>query len=236
MSLFTRAPSHEDETYLAHLAYRDPLTDLPNRVRLAERLSVSLPQAAERGGSVVLLSIDLDGFKAVNEGLGHEAADELLCQVAGRLESIRRPTDLLVRHGGDEFGLLAELEPCVEPPAVVSAIAERITRVLETPFTLAEAEAEAEVRIGASVGAAIYPTHALDERTLQRHTDRPWTTPSSRAAASPCTARAPARPQPACRWRRRCAAVCATGSSSCTTSPSTRHTAASNRAGPRTSE
>lgn len=173
MSLLTRAPLHEDETYVSDLAYQDSLTGLPNRVRLAERLGVSLPRAADRGGSVVLLSLDLDGFNAVNEGLGHEGADELLCQVAPRLDSIRRPADLLVRHGGDEFGLLAELEPGVNATAVVAALSERIARVLEMPFTLAGTEAgtEAEVRIGASVGAAIYPTHALDARTLQRRAD-----------------------------------------------------------------
>jgi diguanylate cyclase (GGDEF)-like protein len=137
MSLLARAPSHVDE---GSLAYHDSLTDLPNRVRLAERLSVSLPRASADGASVVLLSIDLDGLVAVFDGFGDGARDELLCQVARRLDTIRRPTDLLVRHGGTEFGLLAELECGVEATVVVSAIAQRIRSVLEAPFMLAEAE------------------------------------------------------------------------------------------------
>jgi diguanylate cyclase (GGDEF)-like protein len=167
MSLLTRAPSHEDEEYLAHLAYHDSLTDLPNRVRLAERLRVSLPRAFDDATSVVLLSIDLDGFKAVNEGVGHEAGDELLCQVARRLDAIRRPTDLLVRSGSDEFALLAELDSDVDATTLVSAIGERIMSALEQPFTLATAE----LCISATVGAAIYPIDALDARALQRHAD-----------------------------------------------------------------
>jgi diguanylate cyclase (GGDEF)-like protein len=167
MSLVTRAPSHEDEEYLAHLVYQDSLTDLPNRVRLAERLSVSLPRALEDGASVVLVCIDLDGFRAVNDALGHDAGDELLCQVARRLDSIRRPCDLLVRHGGDEFMLLAELDPGVDANGVTSSLAERTIQVLETPFTLATGE----LRIAASLGAAIYPSDAPDAAALQRHAD-----------------------------------------------------------------
>jgi diguanylate cyclase (GGDEF)-like protein len=164
MSLLARAPSHVDE---GSLAYQDPLTDLPSQVRLAERLSVSLARAAADGASVVLLSIDLDGLTAVIDGFGDDARGELLCQVARRLDTIRRPTDLLVRHGDTEFGLLAELESGVEPTVVVSAIAERIRSVLEAPFMLADAE----VCIAASVGAAIYPADALNARELQRHAD-----------------------------------------------------------------
>jgi predicted signal transduction protein with EAL and GGDEF domain len=94
---------------LAHLAYHDPLTGLPNRTQLAERLSTALPRTAPGGGSVALLSIDLDDFKLVNDGLGHAAGDELLRQVAARLSSVRRPGDVLARQGGDEFILLVEL-------------------------------------------------------------------------------------------------------------------------------
>jgi diguanylate cyclase (GGDEF)-like protein len=166
MALLTSAPSHEDEDYLAHLAYHDPLTDLPNRTRLAERLRKALPRAVN-GASVALLSIDLDGFKTVNDSLGRDAGDELLCQVARRLDSVRRTSDMLVRQAGDEFTLLAELEAGLDATAVGIAMAERIRSVLEESFTLADAE----LRLTASVGAAIYPEDALDARALLRNAD-----------------------------------------------------------------
>ena len=166
MALLTRAPSREDEDYLAHLAYHDPLTDLPNRVRLAERLREALPRAVD-GASVALVSIDLDAFKSVNDGLGRDAGDELLRQVARRLDSILRTNDMLVRQGGDEFTLLAELEAGLDATAVVVAMAERIHGVLEDSFRLADSE----LRLAASVGAAIYPQDAPDARTLLIHAD-----------------------------------------------------------------
>ena len=122
----------------------------------------ALPRAVD-GASVALLSIDLDGFKTVNDSLGRDAGDELLRQVARRLDSVRRTNDMLVRQGGDEFTLLAELEAGLDATAVAVAMAERIRSVLEESFTLADAE----LRITASVGAAIYPEDALDARALR---------------------------------------------------------------------
>lgn len=151
---------------LAHLAYHDPLTGLPNRAGLAERLHTGLADA-DRGGKLVLLSIDLDGFKLVNDGLGHAAGDELLCQVARRLQSVRRPTDIVARHGGDEFVMLAQVEAGGDATAAAAAIGRRIGERMETPFTVADAE----FRVGASVGAAIYPDDATDAETLHRHAD-----------------------------------------------------------------
>jgi diguanylate cyclase (GGDEF)-like protein len=151
---------------LAHLAYHDPLTGLPNRAGLAERLRTALA-ATDRGGRLVLLSIDLDGFKIVNDGLGHAAGDELLCQVARRLEDVRRPTDIVARHGGDEFVLLAEIDADTDAAAAAAAIGRRIGERMEAPFTVADAE----FRVGASVGAAIYPDDAADAETLHRHAD-----------------------------------------------------------------
>jgi diguanylate cyclase (GGDEF)-like protein len=151
---------------LAYLAYHDVLTGMPNRAALAERLEKAL-ERARPAATVALLSIDLDDFKLVNDGLGHSAGDELLRQVAARLESIRRGSDLLARHGGDEFLLLLELEPDADGSGLALEMARRIAQVLESPFTVGDAE----FRIGASVGAALYPRDALDAETLHRHAD-----------------------------------------------------------------
>jgi diguanylate cyclase (GGDEF)-like protein len=154
------------EARLAHLAYHDPLTGLPNRAALAERLKKALSRGA-RGGSVVLLSIDLDDFKLVNDGLGHAAGDQLLHHLARRLDGMRRASDLVARHGGDEFVMLVELDPGVDGSEAAASIGRRIAELLEAPFTVADAE----FRIGASVGAAVYPEDGLDAETLQRHAD-----------------------------------------------------------------
>ena len=151
---------------LAHLAYHDPLTGLPNRAQLADRLELALERAAQTG-AVVLLSIDLDDFKLVNDGLGHAAGDELLRQLAVRLDGVRRSADLLARQGGDEFILLVELSRRDDAAGTAAAIGQRIAEALEPPFAIADAE----LRIGASIGAAVYPGDAADAESLHRHAD-----------------------------------------------------------------
>ena len=94
------------EREIAHLAYHDSLTDLPNRALLEEHLDLALARARRNGHAVALLYVDLDDFKLVNDSLGHAAGDELLRRVADRLGSMGRETDLLARQGGDEFLLL----------------------------------------------------------------------------------------------------------------------------------
>ncbi|MGH2877592.1 MAG: diguanylate cyclase domain-containing protein, partial [Solirubrobacteraceae bacterium] len=161
-----RGGARAAEARLAHLAYHDALTGLPNRAALAERLQAAL-RRAEGTGKVVLLSIDLDDFKLVNDGLGHAAGDELLRQLASRLDGVRRPSDLLARQGGDEFVMLVELPDGADGAAAAALIGARIAELLEAPFTVAAAE----FRIGASVGAAVYPDDALDAESLHRHAD-----------------------------------------------------------------
>ncbi|MGA9859610.1 MAG: EAL domain-containing protein [Solirubrobacteraceae bacterium] len=161
-----RAAAFPAEARLAHLAYTDALTGLPNRARLAERLQGALTRAGE-AGAVALLSIDLDDFKLVNDGLGHAAGDELLRQLAARLNAVRRPADLLGRQGGDEFLLIVELSQDADPVTAAAAIGQRIAGSLEAPFTVADAE----LRLGASIGAALYPHDAGDAETLHRHAD-----------------------------------------------------------------
>lgn len=113
------------------LAMHDPLTRLPNRAMFEEQLNMAR-QVGPRGGSAVLF-IDLDGFKAINDKLGHKAGDELLAEIAARLDVLVRPGDLVARHGGDEFTVLLQHLAGTEDAAVV---AQRILDGLRDPFTI----------------------------------------------------------------------------------------------------
>jgi diguanylate cyclase (GGDEF)-like protein/PAS domain S-box-containing protein len=114
---------------LRHLAYHDPLTGTPNRVAFLERLDTRL---AIRRGPFAVLFIDLDGFKAVNDGLGHAAGDHLLRDVATRLAARLRPADVIARLGGDEFGVLLDTLPADGP----GPVAQRLLDGLVEPFDL----------------------------------------------------------------------------------------------------
>ncbi len=136
------------EERLRHQATHDPLTGLPNRALLLDRLALALHRAARRPGMVAVLFLDLDRFKTVNDSLGHEAGDRLLVALAGRLVAVVRPADTVARRGGDEFTLLLE-DLGGEAEAV--AVAERVLADLRTPFTVDGQE----LVVGASVGIAL---------------------------------------------------------------------------------
>jgi diguanylate cyclase (GGDEF)-like protein/PAS domain S-box-containing protein len=135
------------EEELQYQAFHDPLTGLPNRALFADRLGHALPRADRRRESVAVLFLDLDDFKTVNDGIGHEAGDELLVAVAQILQASVRPMDTAARLGGDEFAIL--LEDLADVHAAEAA-ADRILAALETPITIADRE----VVIGASIGIA----------------------------------------------------------------------------------
>ena len=154
------------QAHIAHLAYHDALTGLPNRAMLEQHLDRALERAARRQGAVALFYVDLDEFKMVNDSLGHLAGDELLRQVGQRLHALTRGEDLLARPSGDEFLLLVDdLGP--DPTASAEVISERIHASLRPPFPLQDAE----LRIGASVGVSLYPDDATDADGLLRHAD-----------------------------------------------------------------
>jgi diguanylate cyclase (GGDEF)-like protein len=155
------------EEQIAYLAYHDSLTGLPNRALLQEHLELALARARRQNTAVALLYLDLDGFKLVNDSLGHPAGDELLCHVTMRLSERRRNADLLARQGGDEFLLLLADLDRTEAEPTAKRVAEGLLRALAKPFTISGAE----FHIGASIGISLFPRDAADADELLRHAD-----------------------------------------------------------------
>ncbi len=157
------------------MAYRDSLTGLANRTAAHEALDRHLRQTGPFPPAAGLLYLDLDGFKVINDALGHHAGDAVLIQVAERLQSTVRDSDLVARQGGDEFIILAPHEvedslSTVEPGELMdsmSSLAERVLRVLEKPFNLEGRE----YHLGASIGVSLCPGHANDASTLMMRAD-----------------------------------------------------------------
>ncbi len=165
----------EAEAEIAHLAYHDKLTGLPNRALFEETLDLAIHRAARNDLSVAVLFLDLDNFKLVNDSLGHHAGDQLLKELAVRLSACTRDTDLVARQGGDEFLLLlGDLERDPAPGTdhesateVAETIAGRIRDALREPFDLNGTQFYA----GGSIGISLYPIDALDVETLMMNAD-----------------------------------------------------------------
>jgi diguanylate cyclase (GGDEF)-like protein/PAS domain S-box-containing protein len=140
------------EERLRHRANHDALTGLPNRALFAARLERALAGARERGDGtgVAVLLLDLDGFKAVNDGLGHEAGDRLLVAVGQRLAACLRAGDVAARFGGDEFALLVER---VQGAADAEAVARRVLSALRAPVPLGGHEAAVAASVGIACGS-----------------------------------------------------------------------------------
>ena len=152
------------EEELVWNAIHDPLTGLPNRAMIQERLERALRRSKQQGQSVALLFIDLDGFKLVNDSHGHQAGDELLKTVAQRLVDHVRPGDTIGRLGGDEFVVLCDH---VESPAAVANLADRLNDLLREPVTLSGRRLFASASIGLAIGHGT--THSADD--LLRNAD-----------------------------------------------------------------
>ena len=117
---------------IAYLAYHDPLTGLANRAALEDALAVAIADARAQGTAVALAFADLNEFKRVNDSLGHDLGDELLCQVAARLRDAVRPGDLVARQGGDEFLVLIRDLPR-DGRAAAEALGHRIADAVNRP-------------------------------------------------------------------------------------------------------
>ena len=143
------------EGQLAHQAFHDPLTNLANRVLFRDRVEHALQRAVRGSASPSVLFIDLDNFKAVNDGLGHSAGDWLLIEVAGRLTNCLRPADTVARLGGDEFAVLLDDEN-----ADAAAVAERILQAFQAPFAVQGTDIVVTMSIGI---ATLLPHQGADD-------------------------------------------------------------------------
>ncbi|GEM_PF-826907 len=152
------------EEQLMYMATHDPLTDLPNRTLLQDRISHALTHARRKRTSVAVLFLDLDRFKLVNDTLGHDIGDRLLESVALRLTNTVRSSDTVGRLGGDEFLIIAD---DMEAPTVAARVAENILEVLNRPFNIEGNQ----LFITPSIGISVYPGDGTDIQTLLRHAD-----------------------------------------------------------------
>jgi diguanylate cyclase (GGDEF)-like protein/PAS domain S-box-containing protein len=152
------------EERLNYLAYHDVLTDLPNRLLLADRMRTALSRAERTGTSVALLYLDLDNFKHVNDTLGHEQGDQLLHAISSRLRSHVRGEDSVARLGGDEFVIILE---DVSDPAQPARLAEKLLAAVSEPVGLSGFE----LRMRASIGISMGPVHGSTSEELLKAAD-----------------------------------------------------------------
>jgi len=158
------AALRDRQEHLNFIATHDPLTGLPNRALLQERAEHAIAVSRRSGRLLALLFLDLDRFKAVNDGLGHAAGDNMLREVATRLSGCLREVDMIARHGGDEFVVLLE---DVEKPEEVEEVAARMQEALAEPLVI---EGQ-EVPVTGSIGVALYPRDGDAASTLLRKAD-----------------------------------------------------------------
>ena len=154
----------EKELRLLYLADHDALTGLPNRRLFLERLCAGVGRAQSLGRSLAVLFVDLDRFKQINDVLGHDAGNQVLCEAAKRIRGCVRDDDTVARLGGDEFTILLE---GIEAESRVSAVADRIRSDINRPFPLAERE----VYVSASIGIAVFPRDGESGEELLKRSD-----------------------------------------------------------------
>ncbi|HZT11576.1 MAG TPA: EAL domain-containing protein [Candidatus Baltobacteraceae bacterium] len=152
------------EQRIEHLAYHDPLTNLPNRRLLSDRLAMAMSQAKRDRRMVAVLFVDLDRFKSINDSLGHRTGDLVLAELGTRLRACVRAGDTVARMGGDEFVFLL---PAIESIDEVHAVAHKVLAAIRQPFAIEGRE----FVVTACAGVALYPNHAADADTLIKHAD-----------------------------------------------------------------
>lgn len=155
---------HRSRERIQHLAYHDPLTGLPNRLLMDDRLRVALAQARRSRTLVAVVFVDLDDFKKINDTFGHPAGDSVLQQAARRLESCVREEDTVSRRSGDEFVVVLTQLPT---PLAAMRVGQSILRALANPFA---AEGTA-LHLSATLGASVFPIDAATPEELLRKAD-----------------------------------------------------------------
>lgn len=161
-----------------HAAYHDKLTGLPNRSLLLDRFNQAVAQAARQGRQVALLFLDLDGFKDINDRLGHNAGDTLLQEVAGRLTSCIRACDTACRYGGDEFVIML---PELAGHEKAATVAEKIRTRLAVPYAVEGST----ITVTASIGTAVYPVDGQEFSDLIQLSDVGMYRAKARRSAPP---------------------------------------------------
>ena len=154
--------AHANEKLL-QAALHDPLTQLPNRMLLQDRIEQAIEKAKRRQFSFAVMFCDLDGFKAINDAYGHQLGDKLLIQMSERVSALLRSHDTFARLGGDEFVIVFQ----VDDPEDAAVVAERIIASVGEPFLIDALE----LQVTASLGIALYPADATTERELMAHAD-----------------------------------------------------------------
>jgi diguanylate cyclase (GGDEF)-like protein len=154
----------QNERQLAELAYFDALTQLPNRTLFYDRLAKSFAHARRNGWILAVLFIDIDGFKSVNDAVGHAAGDAFLKELAKRLEGCARTEDTVGRLSGDEFAVVLSK---LTVPDDAALVARKILRLVTAPVLLKETR----FSITASIGIALYPADSTDHAELVRKAD-----------------------------------------------------------------
>ena len=150
---------------LEHQAHHDQLTNLANRRLFHKELDRAISRTERHGRAVALVYMDLDSFKRINDTLGHRAGDQVLRTLAERLTAATREDELISRYGGDEF--VALLSMLANPASEVQAFMQRMSLTVSEPIQL---EAGA-VRVGASLGASVYPHDGCTAEQLLHHAD-----------------------------------------------------------------
>lgn len=153
------------ERQLQHLALHDPLTELPNRTLLEDRLKMACAAADRNDGQLALFFIDLDRFKAINDTLGHHAGDQVLQEIARRLQGMFRSVDTVCRLSGDEFVVLLT---GIRNPHDVNCTATKLLEAIHRPIKIDSLG----LTITASIGVALYPQDGNDMDSLLRYADR----------------------------------------------------------------
>ena len=155
----------QSEERLAHMAYHDPLTDLPNRTQLKSQLEQELRHAARHRSGLAVVFLDVDHFKHINDSTGHLIGDEVLCEISSRLAGLVRQEDMVARIGGDEFVVVLN---GITGFDTAKLVVNKLMGIFSAPIQVSTGD---QLRLTGSMGVALYPEDGRDSDTLLRNAD-----------------------------------------------------------------